>query len=157
VMLGLQVRRQDTPENRQRVMELLRRYGLAEFAHKRPGQLSGGMRQRCAMIRTLAVEPRILLLDEPFSALDYQTRLAVSADIHAILRREGQTALMVTHDIAEAVSMSDRVFVLSRRPAVVKTVHDLSPLRDLTPLQRRDHPSFHIHFNAIWKELDIHV
>jgi len=145
------------PENRQRVMELLRRYGLAEFAHKRPGQLSGGMRQRCAMIRTLAVEPRILLLDEPFSALDYQTRLAVSADIHAILRREGQTALMVTHDIAEAVSMSDRVFVLSRRPAVVKTVHDLSPLRDLTPLQRRDHPSFHIHFNAIWKELDIHV
>ena len=157
VMLGLQVRRQDTPENRQRVMELLRRYGLAEFAHKRPGQLSGGMRQRCALIRTLAVEPRILLLDEPFSALDYQTRLAVSADIHAILRREGQTALMVTHDIAEAVSMSDRVFVLSRRPAVVKTVHDLSPLRDLTPLQRRDHPSFHIHFNAIWKELDIHV
>ena len=157
VMLGLQVRRRDTPESRRRVAELLERYGLAEFAQKRPGQLSGGMRQRCALIRTLAIEPRILLLDEPFSALDYQTRLAVSADIHAILRREGQTALLVTHDISEAISMSDRVFILSRRPATVKAVRDLRELKDLTPLQRRDHPSFHIHFNAVWKELDIHV
>ena len=157
VMLGLQVRRRDTPENRRRVAELLERYGLAEFAQRRPGQLSGGMRQRCALIRTLAIEPRILLLDEPFSALDYQTRLAVSADIHAILRREGQTALLVTHDISEAISMSDRVFILSRRPATVKAVRDLRELKDLTPLQRRDHPSFHIHFNAVWKELDIHV
>ena len=157
VMLGLQVRRRDTPENRRRVAALLERYGLAEFAQKRPGQLSGGMRQRCALIRTLAIEPRILLLDEPFSALDYQTRLAVSADIHAILRREGQTALLVTHDISEAISMSDRVFILSRRPATVKAVRDLRELKDLTPLQRRDHPSFHIHFNAVWKELDIHV
>ena len=157
VMLGLQVRRRDTPESRRRVAELLERYGLAEFAQKRPSQLSGGMRQRCALIRTLAIEPRILLLDEPFSALDYQTRLAVSADIHAILRREGQTALLVTHDISEAISMSDRVFILSRRPATVKAVRDLRELKDLTPLQRRDHPSFHIHFNAVWKELDIHV
>ena len=157
VMLGLQVRRRDTPENRRRVADLLERYGLAEFAQKRPGQLSGGMRQRCALIRTLAIEPRILLLDEPFSALDYQTRLAVSADIHAILRREGQTALLVTHDISEAISMSDRIFILSRRPATVKAVRDLRELKDLTPLQRRDHPSFHIHFNAVWKELDIHV
>ena len=157
VMLGLQVRRRDTPESRRRVTELLERYGLAEFAQKRPSQLSGGMRQRCALIRTLAIEPRILLLDEPFSALDYQTRLAVSADIHAILRREGQTALLVTHDISEAISMSDRIFILSRRPATVKAVRDLRELKDLTPLQRRDHPSFHIHFNAVWKELDIHV
>ena len=157
VMLGLQIRRQDTPQNRSRVADLLARYGLTDFARKRPGQLSGGMRQRCALIRTLAIEPRILLLDEPFSALDYQTRLAVSADIHAILRREHKTALLVTHDIAEAVSLSDRIFVLSRRPAVVKCVHDLRPLKELTPLQRRDHPSFHIHFNTIWKELDIHV
>ena len=157
VMLGLQVRHQDTPEHRAQILSLLDRYGLADFAQKRPSQLSGGMRQRCALIRTLAIEPRILLLDEPFSALDYQTRLAVSADIHAILRREGQSALLVTHDIAEAVSMSDRIFILSRRPAVVKAVHDLQELRGLTPLQRRDHPSFHIHFNAVWKELDIHV
>ena len=157
VMLGLQVRHQDTPEHRAQILSLLDRYGLADFAQKRPSQLSGGMRQRCALIRTLAIEPRILLLDEPFSALDYQTRLAVSADIHAILRREGQSALLVTHDIAEAVSMSDRIFILSRRPAVVKAVHDLQELRGLTPLQRRDYPSFHIHFNAVWKELDIHV
>ena len=157
VMLGLQVRRRDTPESRRRVAELLERYGLAEFAQKRPSQLSGGMRQRCALIRTLAIEPRILLLDEPFSALDYQTRLAVSADIHAILRREGQTALLVTHDISEAISMSDRIFILSRRPATVKAVRDLRELKDLTPLQRRDHPSFHTHFNAVWKEVDIHV
>ena len=157
VMLGLQVRQQDTPEHRTQVLSLLERYGLADFAQKRPSQLSGGMRQRCALIRTLAIQPRILLLDEPFSALDYQTRLAVSADIHAILRREGQTALLVTHDIAEAVSMSDRIFILSRRPAVVRAVHDLQELHGLTPLQRRDHPSFHIHFNAVWKELDIHV
>lgn len=157
VMLGLQVRRQDTAENRTRIRELLQRYGLADFAAKRPAQLSGGMRQRCALIRTMAIQPRILLLDEPFSALDYQTRLAVSADIHAILRREQMTALLVTHDIAEAVSMSDRIFILSRRPAVVKKVHDLSELQGLTPLQRRDHPSFHTHFNAVWKELEIHV
>ena len=157
VMLGLQVRRQDTPENRARILTLLERYGLRDFAHKRPAQLSGGMRQRCALIRTLAFDPRILLLDEPFSALDYQTRLAVSADIHAILRREQLTALLVTHDIAEAVSMSDRIFILSHRPAVVKKVHDLTELTGLTPLQRRDHPSFHTHFNAVWKEVDIHV
>ena len=157
VMLGLQVRRRDTAENRARVHALLERYGLSAFAAKRPGQLSGGMRQRCALIRTLAFEPRILLLDEPFSALDYQTRLAVSADIHAILRREQMTALLVTHDIAEAISMSDRIFILSRRPAVVKAVHQLPEFRSLTPLQRRDHPSFHTHFNAVWKELDIHV
>lgn len=157
VMLGLQVRRQDTPENRTRILTLLERYGLKDFAHKRPAQLSGGMRQRCALIRTLAFDPRILLLDEPFSALDYQTRLAVSADIHAILRREQLTALLVTHDIAEAVSMSDRIFILSRRPAVVKKVHDLTELSGLTPLQRRDHPSFHTHFNAVWKEVDLHV
>ena len=132
------------------------RYGLAEFAAKRPAQLSGGMRQRCALIRTLAPDPKVLLLDEPFSALDYQTRLAVSSDIYRIIRREGKTALLVTHDISEAVSMSDRVFVLSRRPAVVKKTFDLSALRRLDPLQRRDDPAFGAVFNAIWKELELH-
>ena len=97
-----------------------------------------------------------LLLDEPFSALDYQTRLAVSADIWHIIRQEGKTALLVTHDIAEAVSMSDRVVVLSRRPAVVKAVFDMGALKPLPPMERRDTPQFHTFFNAIWKELDIH-
>ena len=153
---GEAVRGENTPENRQRVRGLLDRYGLAAFGDKRPGQLSGGMRQRCALIRTLAPDPRILLLDEPFSALDYQTRLSVSADIYRIIRQEGKTALLVTHDISEAISMSDRVAVLTRRPARVKAVHDMGPLRGLPPMERRDTPEFHTFFNAIWKELELH-
>ena len=156
VMLGLQIRRDRDPAHRDHVETLLKRYDLSEFAVKRPDQLSGGMRQRCALIRTLAIGPDILLLDEPFSALDYQTRLAVSSDIWRIIRSEGKTALLVTHDISEAVSMSDRVFVLSRRPAVVKKTFDLSALRRLDPLQRRDDPAFGAVFNAIWKELELH-
>jgi NitT/TauT family transport system ATP-binding protein len=115
------------------------------------------MRQRCALIRTMATQPRILLLDEPFSALDYQTRLSVSADIHAIIRQEHKTALLVTHDISEAISLSDRVVVLSHRPAVVKSTHDLGALRDLQPMARRDAPSFRTYFNSIWKELDVNA
>ena len=137
VTLGLAIRHELTPERLARVDTLLARYGLAEF-------------------RTLAPDPKVLLLDEPFSALDYQTRLAVSSDIYRIIRREGKTALLVTHDISEAVSMSDRVFVLSRRPAVVKKTFDLSALRRLDPLQRRDDPAFGAVFNAIWKELELH-
>lgn len=154
VTLGLQVRGINDPEHQEHVRTLLRRYELTDFVDKRPSQLSGGMRQRCALIRTLATDPRILLLDEPFSALDYQTRLTVSADIHAILRREHKTALLVTHDISEAVSLSDRVLVLSRRPAVVRSVHPLEELRGLSPAQRRDSPRFPGVFNAIWKELN---
>ena len=155
VTLGLTVRGEKDPAAYAHVSRLLERYGLASFAKKRPCQLSGGMRQRCALIRTLATEPEILLLDEPFSALDYQTRLAVSADIWRILQQEGKTALLVTHDIAEAVSMSDRVVVLSRRPAVVKAEMDMGALRGLPPLERRDTPEFHRYFNAIWKELEL--
>jgi NitT/TauT family transport system ATP-binding protein len=154
VTLGLQIRRMRTEETLSRVDELLRRYGLAEFANKRPSQLSGGMRQRCALIRTLATDPCILLLDEPFSALDYQTRLSVSADIHHIIRRERKTALLVTHDIAEAISLSDRIVVLSSRPATVRSVHTLTELDGIPPLERRDTPVFHTLFNTVWKELN---
>ena len=157
VTLGLAVQRERGSAAYDHVRELLDRYELSGFAGKRPCQLSGGMRQRCALIRTLASDPEILLLDEPFSALDYQTRLAVSADIWRILRQEGKTALLVTHDIAEAVSMSDRVIVLSRRPAVVKAELDMGPLRPLPPMERRDTPEFHRYFNTIWKELDVHA
>ena len=156
VTLGLAVQRARGSAAYDQGAELLARYELEGFAKKRPCQLSGGMRQRCALIRTLATDPEILLLDEPFSALDYQTRLAVSADIWRIIRQEGKTALLVTHDIAEAVSMSDRVVVLSARPAVVKTVLDMGALRGLPPLERRNTPEFHRYFDLIWKELDVH-
>ena len=156
VTLGLQVARRNGPAEQERVRQLLDRYGLADFADKRPSQLSGGMRQRCALIRTLAAQPKVLLLDEPFSALDYQTRLAVSADIYRIIRQEGKTALLVTHDISEAISLSDRVVVLSHRPAVVKSIHRLTQLQGVPPLQRRDHPAFAGYFKSIWKELEVH-
>ena len=156
VTLGLTVRGENTPQRQAHVRELLERYGLADFAQKRPSQLSGGMRQRCALIRTLAAQPKVLLLDEPFSALDYQTRLAVSADIYRIIRQEGKTALLVTHDISEAISLSDRVVVLSHRPAVVKSIHRLTQLQGVPPLLRRDHPAFAGYFKSSWKELEVH-
>jgi NitT/TauT family transport system ATP-binding protein len=157
VLLGPDIRRENTPARQAHVRELLERYGLSEFSQKLPSQLSGGMRQRCALIRTLATEPRILLLDEPFSALDYQTRLSVSADIYRIIRQEQKTALLVTHDISEAISMSDRVLVLSQRPAVIRAVHELDDLRALSPIERRNAPTFRTYFNEIWKELDINA
>ena len=156
VMLGLRIRGLWDGPHKERVEKLLERYGLSEFADKRPSRLSGGMRQRCALIRTLAVDPQILLLDEPFSALDYQTRLQVSCDILRIIRAEGKTALLVTHDISEALSLSDRVVVLSRRPARVKTIVDMGGLQKLSPMQRRERPEFTEFFDTIWKELDLH-
>ena len=146
VTLGLTVTKNRTPET----------LAYADALLKRPSQLSGGMRQRCALIRTMATNPKILLLDEPFSALDFQTRLSVSSDISRIIRQEGKTALLVTHDISEAISLSDRIFVLSARPAVVKSTHDLTALQNLSPLERRDTEAFHTYFQAIWKELDHH-
>lgn len=154
VILGLEIQGEKDGAHLNRVRELLRRYGLDGFDRKLPAQLSGGMRQRVALIRTLATDPGLLLLDEPFSALDYQTRLSVSDDIHRIIRQEGKTALLVTHDIAEAVSMSTQVVVLTRRPGTVRSIHDLSALDGLSPMERRDHPEFHRYFNDVWKELD---
>ena len=122
VFLGLEIQRSNTPENKKYVIELLKKYGLYEFKDKYPNQLSGGMRQRVALIRTLAIKPKILLLDEAFSALDYQTRLMVTEDIYKILKNEGITALMVTHDISEAIAMSDKIVVLTHRPAKIKAI-----------------------------------
>ena len=131
--------------------------GLRERLRHLPNQLSGGMRQRCALIRTLATSPDVLLLDEPFSALDYQTRLAVSGDIAQIIRREHKTALLVTHDISEAISLSDRIVVLTHRPATVKAIHDLGALRAVPSLQRRSRAEFQTLFNQIWEELDVNA
>ena len=157
VTLGLEIRHENTPARRDAVRALLTQYRLDGFARKLPNQLSGGMRQRCALIRTLATSPDVLLLDEPFSALDYQTRLAVSGDIAQIIRREHKTALLVTHDISEAISLSDRIVVLTHRPATVKAIHDLGALRAVSPLQRRSLAEFQTLFNQIWEELDVNA
>ena len=154
VLLGLEIQKDNILENRKYVEELLKKYELYEFKDKYPTQLSGGMRQRAALIRTLAIRPKILLLDEAFSALDYQTRLMVTEDIFKILKAENITALMVTHDISEAISMSDRVIVLSERPATVKSIHSIDfEMENRTPLNCRENPKFSQYFNLMWKEL----
>ncbi|AEE96607.1 ABC transporter ATP-binding protein [Mahella australiensis] len=158
VLLGLEIQNKVNESTKSHVEQLLKNYGLYEFRYHYPHQLSGGMRQRAALIRTLALNPEILLLDEPFSALDYQTRLAVSEEVAAIIKQEGKTAVLVTHDISEAISMSDRIYVLSQRPAIVKNVYDIRlSCQDKTPLNARKCPEFREYFNSIWKELDIHV
>ncbi len=156
VILGLEIRGIKTKENEEYVNNLLKKYHLYEFKDKYPTQLSGGMRQRAALIRTLAIKPKILLLDEAFSALDYQTRIMVTKDVYSILRQEGITALIVTHDISESISLSDRVVVLSRRPAKIKNIHEIKfDMENRTPINCRERPEFSKYFDLLWKELDI--
>jgi len=158
VLFGLEISHKKTKENEEYVKKLLKKYGLYEFKDKYPNQLSGGMRQRAALIRTLAIKPKILLLDEAFSALDYQTRIMVTNDIFQILKNENITSVIVTHDISEAISMSDRVIVLTKRPAEVKTVHKIDfEMENRTPINCRENPKFSKYFDIIWKELDVHV
>ncbi len=133
--------------------ELLKKYGLYEFRKNYPSELSGGMRQRAALIRTLSFDPDILLLDEPFSALDYQTRLSVCNDVYKIIKDEGKSTILVTHDISEAISMSDTIIVLTPRPCSVKAVHEID-LGGETPLARRELPGFGKWFERLWKELN---
>ncbi len=152
--LGLDIRKERTSEAEKRVDKLLERYGLKEFKNKYPYELSGGMRQRAALIRTLAINPSVLLLDEPFSALDYQTRLSVSDDIHAIIKEENKTAILVTHDISEAISMSDRIIVLTKRPASVKNIYNIELSGEGSPIMRRKAPEFPTYFQALWEELN---
>lgn len=157
VMLGLEIRKIKTPENIKRAESLLKTYGLYDFRDKYPSQLSGGMRQRVALIRTLAINPDILLLDEAFSALDYQTRLEVSDDVYRILKQESVTTIMVTHDIPESISLGDRVLILTQRPAEIK--EDLKiefQMANRTPLACRRDPKFREYFDHIWKELSVH-
>ncbi|MBU5312531.1 ABC transporter ATP-binding protein [Tissierella carlieri] len=160
VILGLEIQGKLTPEDYKAAKEMLENYGLGDFINSYPSQLSGGMRQRVALIRTLLLEPDLLLLDEPFSALDYQTRLAIADEIGIILKREKKTGLLITHDIAEAISLSDRVVILSKRPAHIKEIIDINltcPDGCRTPLKCREAPEFRHYFNKIWKELDVHV
>ena len=153
VLFGLEIRHEKTPETVARAQTLLETYGLAEFRDKYPRQLSGGMRQRASLIRTLAAGPEILLLDEAFSALDYQTRLSVTDDVYGILKREGVTVLMVTHDIPESISMGDRVLILSARPACVREILNIEFGAERSPLSCRSDPRFSQYFDHIWREL----
>lgn len=158
VLLGLEIQNKITKSTTETINEMLKAYGLENFKDARPSQLSGGMRQRVALIRTLALEPDILLLDEPFSALDYQTRLEVCDDIGAILRRESKTAILVTHDLSEAISMGDIVVVLSKRPGKIRKIVEIDmEIPNRTPISSRSSPKFKDYFNLIWKELTDNV
>lgn len=155
VLLGLEIRKELTAEKLAYVEELLTSYGLDKFRSAKPSELSGGMRQRAALIRTLALKPDLLLLDEPFSALDYQTRLNVSDDIGKILKKAKKPAILVTHDISEAISMADRILILTHRPAAVKNIIPIHlDIENRTPLSSRNAPDFKSYFNLIWKELN---
>lgn len=152
--LGLEIQKKLNEQSKRRVEELLEVYGLGAFANARPSELSGGMRQRAALIRTLALEPDILLLDEPFSALDYQTRLMVCDDISTIIRRQKKTAILITHDLSEAVSAADRILILTNRPGREKATMTITfPDNAMTPLMRRNCPEFSSYFNEVWKIL----
>ena len=155
VTLGLKIKKLMTPENIERVEQLLKDYDLLKFKKHYPRELSGGMRQRVALIRTLALNPDVLFLDEPFSALDYQTRLKVCDDVSSIIKKEKKTAIMVTHDISEAISLANRVLVLAKRPSTIKIDVPMEfANKDATPFQRRKEPEFKGYFNSLWKELD---
>ena len=156
-LLGLEIKKELTKDNKKYVLELLNTYGLKDFINSYPNSLSGGMRQRCALIRTLATRPDILLLDEPFSALDYQTRLAVSDDVYKILKNEKKSAIMVTHDLAEAISMSDRVIVLSKRPSKIKKIYEINLTNKSIPINNRNTKEFSYYYEKIWKDIDFHV
>ena len=156
-LIGVKIRKELTKEKKDKVISLLKTYGLGDFIYKYPSSLSGGMRQRVALIRTLAIEPDILLLDEAFSALDYQTRLSVSDDVYKIIKKENKTVIMVTHDIAEAISMADRIVVFTNRPAMVKTIYDIKLTYSSIPINNRKCKEFFDYYDLIWKDIDSYV
>ena len=156
-LLGLEINKQLNEKNKKYVLNLLNTYGLKDFIYSYPDNLSGGMRQRVALIRTLATNPDLLLMDEPFSALDYQSRLAISDDIYNILKKENKTMIMVTHDIAEAISMCDKVIVLSNRPATIKSIYEIKLENKTTPINNRKDKNFSYYYDKIWKDIDFHV
>lgn len=156
-LIGLEITHTLNNETKERVIKLLNTYGLGEFINKYPDSLSGGMKQRVALIRTLATDPDILLLDEPFSALDYVTRLALSDDLYKIIKSEGKTAILVTHDLAEAISLSDRVVVLTKRPSTVKKIYDIKLTNQSTPINNRKCKEFNTYYDEIWRDLDVHL
>lgn len=155
-LLGLKLIKMDTKENRDYVLYLLREYGLDDFKNKYPSELSGGMKQRVALIRTLATKPDLLLLDEPFSALDYQSRLKVSDDVYRIIKKEKKTVIMITHDVAEAISLSNDIYIFSKRPSIVKKKYTIN-IDALYPIERRQSSEFTKYYEKIWRDLDVSI
>ena len=153
IYFGLELKHKKTKEKKDYAVNLAQKYGLGEFLKKHPSELSGGMRQRVALIRTLALKPELLLLDEPFSALDYQTRLQLCDDVFNIIKNEKKTAILVTHDLMEAITMSDKIFVLSARPGSIKAIHQTNFDENLTPFERRQTDECKILFDKIWQEI----
>lgn len=154
VLLPLKIKNNLTKDNIEYAKKLLKKYDLYDFKDKYPSFLSGGMKQRVALIRTLTLKPDILLLDEPFSALDYQTRLKVSDDVYKIIKNEHKTALIVSHDISECISLCDRIIVLSKRPSIIKNIHEIKLENKSTPIYNRESPNFTEYYKTIWKEID---
>lgn len=153
--LGLELSNELTEENSKLTTALLKDYGLYEFRKNYPDSLSGGMRQRVALIRSLAIKPDILLLDEPFSALDYFTRISIADDVHKILKENDITSIIITHDIAEALSIADRIIVLSNRPSTIKKIYDIDIQG--SSLERRTNPEFNKIYECIWRDLDVKI
>lgn len=156
-LLPLEISGKVNKDNKKYVIDLLKKYGLEEFIYKYPSSLSGGMKQRVALIRTLATKPDILLMDEPFSALDYQTRLTLSDYIYDMIKKENKTAIMVTHDIQEAISMSDRIIVLTKRPSTIKNEYIINLTNKSTPINNRKTKEFQDYSERIWRDLDVHL
>ena len=155
-LLGLEINKTLNNESKKRVIDMLKSYGLKDFIESYPDNLSGGMRQRVALIRTLSTNPNLLLLDEPFSALDYQSRLIISNDIYNILKKEKKTMIMVTHDIGEAVSICNKVIVLTDRPSTIKSIYDIKLDNPTTPINNRKDNKFNYYYDLIWKDIDYH-
>lgn len=153
-LLGLKIQKKLTINNINYVKNLLTKYGLKDFMYKKVTDLSGGMKQRVALIRTIATKPNLVLLDEPFSALDYQNRLKVSVDVYNILKKEGITTIMVTHDLSEALSISSKVIVMSKRPTKVKNIYNLDFDKNLSPLERRKTSIFNEYLDLLWRDID---
>lgn len=153
IKLGPKINSKKNCLDSKKILELLQKYELSGFEKSRPNELSGGMRQRVSLIRTLSLNPKLLLLDEPFSALDYQTRLAVQNDIYSIIKSEHKTAILVTHDISEAISMSDKIIVLTKRPGTIKDIIELDFDKSLSPLERRNDIKFNNYFKQLWETL----
>ena len=152
--LGLKIKKQLNPKTKKNVIEMLKTYNLYNFINKYPDSLSGGMRQKVALIRTLSINPDILLLDEPFSALDYQTRLTLSDDIYNIIKKENKTVIHVTHDIAEAISLADRIIVLGKRPTTIKNIYEIKLNNRTIPSLNRKDNNFYYYYDMIWRDID---